>query len=170
MRKIMVRDGDWRLIQYRSPDSKRTGHIGAAERRRVKSLRARRRQRKAAAKAGRGRVLLETVPDIEKEDSTPAEHPAHLPEYGSLVRHEHHPERADHSPELARAEWQAGGVRFAPVDALAMDQLLPCVIQHGPADVAGDQPARRIDALPQSPGHEPGPAGDLEHVIRKESG
>jgi hypothetical protein len=37
---------DWRAIIYRSVDSRRTGHIGRAERRRIKSLRARKRQRK----------------------------------------------------------------------------------------------------------------------------
>jgi hypothetical protein len=61
MRKIMVRDGDWRLIQYRSPNSKRTGHIGAAEPRRVKSLRARTRQRKAAAKARAHTAMLDRL-------------------------------------------------------------------------------------------------------------
>ena len=61
LKKIMVRDGDWRLVQYRSPDSKRTGHIGAAEQRRIKSLRARKRQRKAAAKARAHTAMLDRL-------------------------------------------------------------------------------------------------------------
>jgi hypothetical protein len=61
LKKILVRGGDWRLVQYRSPDSGRTGHIGPAERRRIKSLRARKRQRKAAAKARAHTAMLERL-------------------------------------------------------------------------------------------------------------
>jgi hypothetical protein len=61
LKKIMVRDGDWRLIQYRSPDSRRTGHIGPGERRRIRSLRARKRQRKAAAKARAHTAMLDRL-------------------------------------------------------------------------------------------------------------
>jgi hypothetical protein len=39
----LVNGGDWRVIMYRSVDSRRAGHIGRAERRRIKSLRARKR-------------------------------------------------------------------------------------------------------------------------------
>ena len=115
----------------------------------------------------RGEVFLQTVPHIEQEDSTTLEHPTYLPEYRLLVGNKHDAEGADHRAELARAEGQAGRVRLAPFDALVTPQLVARVVQHCLADVAGEQPARRIDVLPQSTGHQPGSAGDLQHVARQ---
>jgi hypothetical protein len=73
LKKILVRDGNWRLIQYRSTDSQRTGHIGPAERRRIKSSRARKRQRKAAAKARAHTAMLDRQ---GLDDRVTAPHPA----------------------------------------------------------------------------------------------
>ena len=52
---------DWRNIAYRSPDSRRTGHIGPSERRRIKSLRARKRQRKTARRDRAHTAMLDRL-------------------------------------------------------------------------------------------------------------
>src|SRR3990172_1966411 len=124
------------------------------------------------------RVVRETVPDTEGDQSSFNQNATAFANGGLLVRDEHQTELTGHGRKRSCGKRQGAGVRLLPLDILNFTVFLAGIIKHRLAQISSNKRRVRGDVGTQSLREDPGPPGRFQdrtvwedaHTARQVSG